>query len=46
MNRKDKIKSYAAQRGISTVGAFKNETATRRLIEKFTPKQQKRLAKV
>jgi hypothetical protein len=46
MTNKDRIKNYAKQLGVSTTGAFKNSTATRKFIaDKLTSRQQRRLRK-
>lgn len=42
---KTRIKVYAKQRGISTVGMLKNDTTYRRLACKLTPRQRRRLRK-
>lgn len=45
MDSKSRIKGYASQVGVSTTGGFKNSSATKKLVGKLTPAQQKRLRK-
>jgi hypothetical protein len=41
----DRIRSYAKQRGLDPVGAFKNGTSKKKLVGKLTRPQQRRLSK-
>ena len=41
----DRIKAYALQRGIPVTGMTKNATAARKVMEKLTPAQRRRLSK-
>lgn len=45
MEQAGRVKTYAGQRGISTVGATKNATNLNKLAGKLTPRQRRRLAK-
>lgn len=45
MTNKQRTKAYAKTNGISTVGAFKNDTTLRKLQARLTPAQQRRLRK-
>lgn len=45
MKQNDRIRAYAAQRGIATKGSFKNSTTTNRLVDRLTAAQRRRIAK-
>jgi hypothetical protein len=45
METKERIKKYAKQIGVDTVGGFKNSSATKRLSSRLTPAQQRRIRK-
>mgnify|MGYP000903272738 CR=1 FL=1 len=45
MKENDRLRSYAAQIGVDSKGAFKNGTTKNRLMEKLTGPQRKRAQK-
>lgn len=45
MDLKERVKAYASQQGISVTGAFKNSSATKKIVTRLTPAQRKRITK-
>ena len=43
MKTNDRMRAYAKQRNVDSVGHFKSNTTKRVLSDKLTPKQRKRL---
>ena len=45
MDLKERVKVYGAQQGVSLTGAFKNSSATKKLVARLTPAQRRRITK-